>query len=477
MIKSKSVGSASVHSNTITPLGNAVPDNTVLKGGYPYITELELYIPVNLNMNRVLQDTPPNFKYHIDNFIYILHLITSISSKKRDEIQKMKGYTPINRQILQRRIRDYKKYLDYLLRNGILETNNFYIPKKQSTGLKFTNRYNTQLKQVFITKWPLIKSIIYKSKGHNIEHTEKLYFLKNWFDNKIEINLTSGLEYLNQQYENDIQSELNNPMLIFNARLLPFKKMYQKKYDFHVDNTGYRLHTNISQLKTELRKYIKYDNKHLCAIDITNSQPYLSITLLSKEVFVNNKMQSKITNPYLSRQENYPNMLVDLIELVQNEDDVLLYKKLVSEGSFYENFGRIMIEKGLIDIETINPRSIAKEATFATIFSPNNSISYNPSVRIFKELFPNVYRVFSLVKKGKYNHNTLSICLQRLEAEIVLHKVCKFSHILKPRLPLFTLHDAIITTEENVEFINFLLKLVLKKKIGIEPSLKLEYWK
>src|SRR5690606_33147922 len=59
----------------------------VLKGGYPVIDKLTLFIPENLDLDRILEEFPPAFKFKKDKFIYILDLIYSIPARKKKMVE------------------------------------------------------------------------------------------------------------------------------------------------------------------------------------------------------------------------------------------------------------------------------------------------------------------------------------------------------------------------------------------------------
>ena len=157
------------------------------------------------------------------------------------------------------------------------------------------------------------------------------------------------------------------------------------------------------------------------------------------------------------------------------EPDVLQFKDIVSSGRFYEEFGKILKENGEIpNIPDNEVKSAAKEITFSTLFSKNSSIRFVKSIQLFRQQFPNVYELIKYIKEG--NHPTLAVVLQNLEADLVLHKTCKLISESNPEIPLFTLHDSIITTEENVEFVREKMVEVLTQFIGLAPTLKIERW-
>ena len=119
-------------------------------------------------------------------------------------------------------------------------------------------------------------------------------------------------------------------------------------------------------------------------------------------------------------------------------------------------------------------RKQAKKIIFSSIFSPNKAIGYNQEMKIFKETFPDVYEIYRSIKQNE--HRTLACLLQNLEAKLVLHTACKIISEERPEIPLYTLHDSIITTKGNEEFVYQVLYDVLLNAIGIPPTLKYEKW-
>lgn len=471
------VGSASsAHSNqTNSPSQDA---GLVSKDGYKKISSLKLYIPEKINLDSLLVEKPPNFQFERDCFVYIINLVIDIPSRKRDLLDKIDGYTPINRKYLQKRIHGYKRYIEYLKSQGILIERNVYSPGKYSMGLKISPRYDSKIIPVSITKWTLIKSIVYSHKAYNEELTQEYSYLEKWLNHKITVDYESCVSFLDGLYREELKNpEIKDERLRYNSRLLPLHKLKENQFSFYVDNTGYRLHTNFTQMMSQLRKFIKYDGKKLCAVDIKNSQLFLSIGLLDDELFTLNDISNKITNPELINHSNYPIMIVENIKAIKDKSDVILFKTYVSQGKFYEHFGDKLLEEGLIeDVPGSELREIAKEITFSAIYSPNRSIGYNKPMQLFKQLFPNVFKIYSLIKKGSSNHPALSICLQRFEADLVLNDACRRIAEDRPDVFIATLHDSIITTEDNVDYVEKALSNVLRERLGVKPPLKIERW-
>lgn len=67
--------------------------------------------------------------------------------------------------------------------------------------------------------------------------------------------------------------------------------------------------------------------------------------------------------------------------------------------------------------------------------------------------------------------------MQRIESEIILNRVAKRIEIERPDLPLFTIHDSVVTSVGNELYIQFVMKEEMENAIGLSPNMKIEYWK
>ncbi|MGG5209805.1 hypothetical protein ACQWU4_12710 [Chryseobacterium sp. MIQD13] len=450
-----------------SPSAEASLDNN----GYKRIPRLTLYLPENLDIDSILMDNEQDSQLDRDKLIYILHLIYAIPAQKKKAIEEYTGYTPISKKILGSIIKDYRKYIDYLKEQNIIEEDNYIVGLK-CAGLRFSERYRSKLKPVDISKWPLIKNLVYLRKQFNQDATQELSFLKKWFEN-LDVDILKARAYLASELAKDEINGIEHSLVRYNSRLLPIERLSAKNnINFFVDNTAGRLHTPITQLKSELRQYLKWKGKVLCSVDISNSQPYLLQSLMNVELFERCNMADRINavNPAIDTTR-----LKNLIASISSKKDVISFNQIVTSGRFYENFGKLLKENGeLIGVPDEKIKEKVKEIIFTTFFSKNSAIRYRNIIKLFKRTFPNVYKVISAVKKAK--HNTLAIILQNLEAEIILHNVCKKLNKKYPAVPLFTLHDSVITTEDNVELVEKTIQQTMKKFFDKKVSLKIERW-
>jgi hypothetical protein len=152
-----------------------------------------------------------------------------------------------------------------------------------------------------------------------------------------------------------------------------------------------------------------------------------------------------------------------------------LLRELVETGTFYE----YMLDVCRSNLESSDEldRSNMKSIMFTVLFSKNET--KHPVVlkhkRIFKALFPDVYRVIETIKHG--NHATLALVLQNIESVLFLGKITKRIASERPDLPIFTIHDSVCTTVENEHYVENIIREELFKATGCRPFLKREYWK
>jgi len=161
------------------------------------------------------------------------------------------------------------------------------------------------------------------------------------------------------------------------------------------------------------------------------------------------------------------------LEKVDNQD-VKQYIELSENGLIYEYLGDEINNELGIDLR--GNRKELKQVIFTVLFTGNQFIGQQDAgpKRIFKNRFPTVYEVFSLLKRN-YKEG-LSILLQRIESYIVLDVICQRIRQERPDMPIFTIHDCIITTVENEDYLWKIMEEELTEIIGHKPTLKPEYW-
>lgn len=482
------------------------PKKYVRKKRYPY----KLYIPENLDIEEILERDIPQFKHHRDNFLYILHLIVSIPARLKDyDYEVQKGFTPITKKTLSRRIHNYTDHIRFLVKNGIIIEGTHYRPGISSRGLKYAEHYRTKVRGIYITKNTLIKSITELNEHRDIVAEQRLVFLKEWFNGNLTIDMEEAIKFLEKDKENArfklqqmrAKSRIKKysttveevVTMGYNMKYMVADKINEGK-DHHpiVDSTTGRFHSPLTQLKKGLRPFVRYNGEKLCSIDIVNSQPLLALIVLDYNLFMKNEVFKLLAyyNPEyrellqirkLSKFSNHTStMLVNLLKKAHLFKDVQLYKHAVTTGTFYELFAALLLEKGLLPDEisqnTDEVRSFAKKAIFTAFFSRIKDAKWNEHIKAFRKCFPTVAKIFSLIKHGKDNHAALACLLQRFESNLVLHEACVEISDYYPHIPLFTVHDSIVTTEQYQIPVAQIFLRHLTDSLGSEPKLKIEKW-
>ena len=470
----------------------------------------KLYIPENLNIDELILNNPLPVGIHRDQLVYILHLINSIPANINDfNFVLNRGFTPILKQALANRIHGYRKCMDYLIANSIIKEGTNYVPTLYSRGIKFRKKYRTKVAPIYITNQPLIKSIVTKKHSVDIVAMDKLKFLIDNFNSYLTIDMIAVKAYLDNDLETSFKKYTANQHLIgiyshcideivmmgYNAKFINASNLNNKD-KVKIDTTAGRLHSSLVRLKKELRPYVKYADNTLCNIDLVNSQPLLSTILLDADLFISNGIHDLIakynpnfnydSNMNIEQQDNLAGSLIRLIKHNSKKEDVIAFKQHVHDGAFYEEFGNILKRRDLLPVEIKGNkdqglqskaiRKYAKKAVFESFFSKPNAHRHSNSIKAFKECFPHVYQIFSLVKQGKGEYNTLACVLQRFESDLILHKACTKIHELYPNVLLYTIHDSIVTTLENQHIVKEILVRIVAEVLNVEPKINVEMW-
>lgn len=433
-------------------------------------SKLTGYLPMNFDIDQHLKKYPPNSIKPFDRneLVYILSLITRIPARaERHENE----YVSIKAEYLQNKIRNYKQYFDYSIQSGIIETNGHYLPGKKSKGYKFTNKFLTRVKGEPIVKYLLVKKDRSEREAKNRATEKKYSYLTKFFNDNLTFN-----------YEGAKQLLISNSTTIenYNFNLVRLDELHDKNYRYSVDQTAHRFHSNLTNLKTDFRQFITYGNDDLVSVDIRNSQPFFSLLLLRPDFYENFESPINIQSIYShifnysthTTPLNIPLMICKCSESIASKE-IQEFSELVLSGQIYEYLAKeIYDEKGIV----YGDRRELKNEFFHAFYSPNQTIG-KPDAhlrRLFRDRFPAVYEIFSLIKRK--DHRLFPILLQRIESFIVVEQICARIAQMRPHLPIYTVHDSIVTTVGNEGFIEAIIREEIERLTGYVPNLNIEKW-
>jgi len=467
------------------------------------------FIPNNLSIVKFVEQHPPvDIKgFKIDKLVHILHLLYLIPANNKS-LAVVDGYVPIYSVLLKKKIENYKDYLDYLCQYHILECDGIFIKYAKSKGYRFTAKYiNQPLKKINISDRTLIKKIK-KLRNEKFESLKGYEYLTRWlWDGKLVIDYKTARNFafndfqLKDKFPELRDRQKNNKYkdhrTQYTSALLNIERLKNHDMYMSVDANVHRFHSNLTCMKSIYRNLLTYDGQKLVSIDIKNSQPYLSTKLLDPKFLFCNKYEKMYKNKFttiieiddfitfytinkslffnLFQNSNIYSCIIMCLKSVKMpiNKDVATFVESVSKGNFYELLSTMIKQEMNL---SITDRKELKAIVFLVLFTDNKFIGQDDAApkRIFKELFPNIYKLFALIKKK--DKSILPRILQTIESHLMLKVIAKRISKERPTLPIFTIHDSIATTVGNEEYVQYVMQEELTKHIGHSPSLSVEYW-
>ncbi len=451
-------------------------------------------IPSSIDLEGFLKKHKPDFKYKIDHFYYIVEYLGK--GMEQEDLDKNEGFINTNSVKLQSRIKNYKQYLKHMLDHSFIRTDMKYILGKKSKGylLSGLNSNNVTLQKIPITDFVARKN---RKKENNetlakIKKTQKKYsYLTKWFNHNLKIDSEKAAKKINELFPvqtGPIKGKLKGRPSDYNRRvkaIYSLSRFEAQSFYYNVDDNIGRFHSNLTNIKKELRNYITYDGKKLVNVDIKNSQPFFS-TLLFNPAFYEEKSEiisiysiptaipllSSISSSSSLSSSSFPSTVIMLGKTMQDTDkeEYREYIDMVNSGDFYKKL------HGKIYPELPYYKGKLKEIVYVVFFSSNRFIGQVKAQkkRDFKSSFPEVYKLFALIKKK--DHRALSHLLQRIESEIIIERVTKRISLEKPELPIFTIHDSVATTQGDEKYVSSVITEEVKQATGLDVKLGLEYW-
>ena len=457
-------------------------------------------IPSNFNLRDIEKINQIYYSKSKSDKTYMF--LDSLTSPLREKTIAINPYTKLNAKKLKYLYGDcYKEIIDFLINGGVVESNNRYVVGKESKGYRFTEKYRNSIPMVC----KIDNSTLVKKFNKINTSGPTIYPHLNKFTSDICIDIVSAEQFVFELYYFkmeeymidldgyfELQSQFNyqdidipvNPVFWLYSQLRAIYSIFNNQFRFKVDETGYRLHTNLTNIKSELRNFITFNGAKLVSVDYSNSQPLLTTVLLRDDYWNEIKQEGSALHytdiKYKDEELKFINDIIDSIKsstytmiptLIKSNESrgTERYVSLCESGELYEYLQ-----------ETLRlcngSRKRVKVAVFQILFTDNRFIGQKAAQpkSEFKKLFPEVYRILSIIKKNK--SNLLPILLQRIESEIILNRVSKRIERERPELPIFTIHDSVVTTRGNEYYIECVMKDEMEKAINLMPNTKIEYW-
>jgi hypothetical protein len=248
---------------------------------------------------------------------------------------------------------------------------------------------------------------------------------------------------------------------------------------FRPSASNHRLNTILTTLPKYLRSFLTINNKPVVEIDLRCCQPYVLACILSRHEFFNSEHGPfTCASIYPEIYEEWrggvlPTFISDFWHTNNVTGELERFRYAVTDD-FYQyliDIGERNATWLFQDYPKLRQRSFVKEKFMLTLFDNNfNSRPRNPVTKLFNFLFPTINTFIVRFMKA-FGSSKFSLLLQRVEAHLVIRVATHAVHVCNSNIPIFTIHDSILTTEEYRELVEYYVCTSIQNATNIRPLL------
>ncbi|WP_417872881.1 hypothetical protein [Xanthomarina gelatinilytica] len=472
--------------------------------------KLTYFLPQNLDLEleNLINNNRPKFKpFNMQRAKYLLHLISAVRHNKKSSVTE--EFVKLSSKSMQHKVHNYYKYWDYFIDElKIVERDESYQVNKASKGYRFVAKYRTpiipskdQIQDTFLRRKIILNLNAIDLSVKNYPHLNK------WYNDNLQIDFDLATKLIEEEYElkkdnkelwdyDFIKEKYKDPLYQRDHAIMSITRMRDKYYALKRDENVYRYHSVLTNMRSILRNAVTYNGKKLYTLDITNSQPYLSTILFSRDYLITCDPKNKSVSISFDDPKNaftsYSNKNINNNKIIQHNfkvgdsyimlglfkgapvnTDIQEYIRLAVGGEFYEELEQKYKEELGI---TFKLRKDIKATVFQVLFTANNFFGCEKAKpkKLFAELFPEVYKIFSDIKRT--DKTVLPRLLQSIESYLIVDVICKRISKELPNAPIFTIHDSITTTKEYIDDVQKIMEEEFEKQIGKAPMINYEEW-
>lgn len=474
---------------------------------------MKLRIPSNLKVDKLTIAYPTShikgfdkdYVYYVCNVIY--NMMEHLNDKKCYKQSSFEYGVPLYSRTLEKVIgRNYHMILAWMIDAGIIETNGYYKPGSISKLYRFRLKY---LHRKFSWKTSSNKRLetIRRKPGSDIYSHKPIYEprlinqLQRNFQH-LQIDKKAAFKWVDKFYRKELSEILTGKPKDREAKIAELqrtcegyrnsiRKINAKDCVALQDSFGHRLHTPLTNLKKELRPFVTCNGQGLVEIDMKNSQLFLIIPLLDWKLYHKQAGGGKEgtlkhtiwIGERLRRLYSSTIMFCKKLEARYSKGfQVMNFVSDACKGIIYEQVAMQLNKEGFFKADETLPeqRAYVKRYLLKLIFASQKEhrhmyLSKPGEVwKAFKNCYPEVGALMDHLKEVDYK--CVSEFLQRTESYCMLRGVCKTIARDKPEVPLFTLHDCIVTTKEYAAYVNAILNRKVTDIIGYKPSTTTKPW-
>ena len=448
----------------------------------------------NLNLEYLLNKYNPDFKFNTDFAYLVIHFVILYQSNKSS------NYTRLSSKYLQKFNRIYNKHIQFLTENfpndGAVLRGARY-EKGKPFGYKLPKYYSDSELEIYaITDKSLLRKIneiILKNTTNEMVRLNYYFLLKYFNYGKLRIYEPSlAMERINEIF--DKEKRLRNAKSIIKIMNGDTKLTLKPKTDG-------RVHSNITRLSKNARNHLQYDGEFLAEVDISSAIPFFLFLIM--KYYLSNRLS------YVSEEFQYDNSIIYMLEkmavpLVNKEvddfGDLVLNKYLYerfADRIFHEevytskgyNFEKVMKYYNrpfkeqfgyYFDGDMKDLLKFAKKRLLSMLFAKTSIYKFEQLA--FGSVFPQVLNFINEFKNIENNngdtkerHKKIAYCTFQFEAKTMIDKIAReYDKIHNDKVPVFTLHDCLITTVSHVEELKDFMEKKFINLFGVAPNLTIE---
>lgn len=437
-------------------------------------------------------------KLKVDVAVFFLSLFNSIPTHYREE-EQTDGLS-LDSQRLKKYHSKYNLYLDFLINSRFIEkTESYGADIKKCNVFILSKLYSLdELISYEIKDKTFLKN--FDSNGRDEIENEKRIFceekrphLVNYFDEKLTINEREAYDEIKHLINDE------NYKRQYSTRKVMISEFVIQgwKYSMKIKSDN-RLHSSLTRSPKVLRKHIRYDGRHIYGVDLKTSQPFFLCVLIKAILkkdrglleqikaipILSDETIEKLFNLDLNRNE-----LIDFVQSVLKkdfynefekklnidyDDSVKPYRMVSNYSSKDKNRRNRKYEENKLPtrkepFETT--RELVKAVVMEIFYSkPKTTIK---EAKVFREAYPSVSKIFVCLDECQVKFSYL---LQYVEAYVLLDYTAKRIHEDYPEMPLFSIHDALVTNETWKNILKQEMLKHIKAITTINPNLEIEDW-
>jgi hypothetical protein len=424
-----------------------------------------------------LDELPGDLRKHRDILAYLVYRTTASPVFNSRDWHERNGWTPIRREdlvFLFGRGSYATRAVKWLIDERIWECDGKWVVGEKAMWYRLMDQHA----KGSTVRAPIVKSRsaarIMRLEGKSIDRTDWLpvhFALQRWL-RELEIDYAQALDWVDRQ----------TGRREFFARLA-VEAISDRNFRLKVCQFG-RVHSNVSNLASTLRRCLRWRGEPLVEIDVRNTQPlliaHLALRAATGELTIEDQRlmgrshdakrgegrgseaSSGKHNPYVGTFFGQPKLLC-VKDTHGVPDDLIDLISLCERGQFYEEMAAEVWKDDGLNRDSIKGISVwlLFDHTMPTL----------PYWRELEGKFPTFAKHIAALKALDYR--TTACAAQRFESLIMIRGACAELMYDHPQVPIWTVHDSIMTTREHLDTARAVI-LAEFGRYGITPTLQIK---